>query len=203
MTTQQTFSPTLGALAAALASAQAVIEGAKEEEVNSYFKSKYADLASVWSACKKPLTANGLSVIQTVENGGETAYLVTMLLHISGEWIRSFMPIYMTKKDPQSFGSAITYCRRYALAAIVGVCPADDDGEAAQGRDAAKKEAPAAPKTISKMQIDEIETLLRYREDVREKLLDWASIDFIKDLPIDRYTKAIENVRLALKEEPK
>ena len=203
MTTQQTFSPTLGALAAALAKAQAVIEGAKEEAVNPYFKSKYADLASVWSACKKPLTANGLSVIQTVENGGETAYLVTMLLHISGEWIRSFMPIYMTKKDPQSFGSAITYCRRYALAAIVGVCPADDDGEAAQGRDAAKKEAPAAPKTISKMQIDEIETLLRYREDVREKLLDWASIDFIKDLPIDRYTKAIENVRLALKEEPK
>ena len=203
MTTQQTFSPTLGALAAALASAQAVIEGAKEEEVNSYFKSKYADLASVWSACKKPLTANGLSVIQTVENGGETAYLVTMLLHISGEWIRSFMPIYMTKKDPQSFGSAITYCRRYALAAIVGVCPADDDGEAAQGRDAAKKEAPAAPKTISKMQIDEIETLLRYREDVREKLLDWASIDFIKDLPIERYTKALENVRIALKEEPK
>lgn len=203
MTAQQTFSPTLGALAAALAKAQSVIEGAKEDAVNPFFKSKYADLASVWAACKKPLTVNGLSVVQTVENGGETAYLVTMLLHTSGEWIRSFMPILMTKKDPQSFGSAITYCRRYALAAIVGVCPADDDGEAALGRDFIKKEAPAAPKTISKMQVDEIETLLRYREDVRDKLLDWASIDFIKDLPIERYTKALENVRIALKEEPK
>lgn len=200
MTTQQTFSAELGELAKALSRAQTTIEGAKEDSANPFFKSKYADLSSVWAACKASLSANGLSVVQTVENGGEKAYLVTMLLHTSGQWIRSFMPIIMTKQDAQSLGSAITYCRRYALAAIVGVCPADDDGEGAVGRDTPPK---AAPKTISKMQIDELERLLEYREDVREKLLDWASINYIKELPIERYTKALENVKIALKEEPR
>lgn len=200
MTSPQTQSPELGALAAALSKAQSIMEGAKEDANNPFFKSKYADLASVWAACKIPLTSNGLSIVQTVENGGEKAYLVTTLLHISGQWMRSFMPILMAKQDAQSLGSAITYCRRYALAAIVGVCPADDDGEGAVGRESYKK---AAPQTISKAQVDEIEVLLRYRDDIRNLLLDWASIDYIKELPADLYTKAIEEIRKALKVEPK
>ncbi len=193
--TTQTYSAELGLLAEALAKAQAIIEGAKEDAVNPYFKSKYADLASVWAACRKPLTSNGLSIIQTVENGGEKAYLVTMLLHTSGQWIRSFMPIITTKQDPQSFGSAITYCRRYALAAIVGVCPADDDAE--QAMQAARK--PQVQK-ISPMQISELEGLLRYNEEIRDMLLDWAQIDYIKDLPIDKYTSALASVRKKLAE---
>lgn len=197
MTTNANQSQEIGALAAALAKAQSVMEGAKEDSSNPFFKSKYADLASVWAACKAPLTVNGLSVVQTVENGGEKAYLVTTLLHSSGQWIKSFMPILMSKQDAQSLGSAITYCRRYALSAIVGVCPADDDGEAAVGREHVKK--PIAS-TISAMQISELEGLLRYNEDIRDKLLDWASIDHIKELSAERYTKALENVRIALKE---
>jgi hypothetical protein len=200
MTTPQTQSAELGALAAALSKAQSIMEGAKEDANNPFFKSKYADLASVWAACKIPLTSNGLSIVQTVENGGEKAYLVTTLLHISGQWMRSFMPILMAKQDAQSLGSAITYCRRYALAAIVGVCPADDDGEGAVGRESYKK---SVPQTINKTQIDEIERLLEYREDVRNKLLSWASIDYVKELPADLYTKAVANVRISLKEEPK
>lgn len=191
MTTEQTFSPALGELAMALAKAQATIEGAKEDAVNPFFKSKYADLASVWNACKKSLTSNGLSIVQTVENGGDRAYLVTMLLHTSGQWIRSLMPIMVTKQDPQSFGSAITYCRRYALAAMVGVCPADDDAEAAM-----QTVRKPVINTIGKAQIEELESLLKGRDALRSKLLDWAQIEDIADLPAVKYSgamKAIEN----------
>lgn len=190
----------LGALASALSKAQSVMEGAKEDCSNPFFKSKYADLASVWAACKIPLTSNGLSIVQTVENGSEGPYLVTTLLHTSGQWVRSFMPILMNKQDAQSLGSAITYCRRYALAAIAGVCPVDDDGEGAVGREVYKK-APAT--TISKSQVDELEQLLEYREDIRVKLLNWAGIDYIKDLPLTSYAKALENIKIAREKDPK
>ena len=189
MTAQPTQSAELNELAAALCKAQAVMEGAKKDSSNPFFKSKYADLASVWAACKAPLTSNGLSVVQTVENGGEKAYLVTILLHTSGQWIKSLMPILMSKNDAQALGSAITYCRRYALAAIVGVCPTDDDGNAASAKSA----------LITKMQCEEIQRLIGIRKDIQERLLDWAGIDQISDLAQEDYSAAIINIKNALK----
>jgi len=126
----------LGELAAALVKVQAVLEGAKKTSANPFFKSKYADLAAVWEACRKPLTDNGLSVIQTggMEGGAEAVTVTTMLLHISGQYIKDTLVLKPKAASPQDVGSAITYARRYALAAIVGVSPEDDDGEAAQGR---------------------------------------------------------------------
>lgn len=125
-------------LAAALSKAQAEIIGAKKDANNNFFKTPYADLASVWDACRQPLTKNGLSVTQTTdvsENG--VMILVTTLLHSSGQHIQGRYPIQPVKNDPQGLGSAITYARRYALQAIVGVAPTDDDGEAAMGREKA------------------------------------------------------------------
>lgn len=127
-------SSSIAALAAALAKAQAEISGAAKDSANPYFKSKYADLESVWSACRKPLTDNGLSVIQTSLPTKHGLMLVTTLAHSSGEWIRGYMPILAKDATAQSQGSGITYARRYALAAIVGVYQTDDDAEAAQGR---------------------------------------------------------------------
>jgi len=124
----------IGALSAALAKAQAEITGAVKDSANPYFKSKYADLESVWSACRKPLTSNGLSVIQTTQPTKHGLMLVTTLAHSSGEWIRGWMPILAKDATAQSQGSGLSYARRYALAAIVGVYQTDDDGEAAQGR---------------------------------------------------------------------
>lgn len=122
-------------LATALARAQAEIEGANRDSANPFFKSKYADLASVWSACRAALTKNGIAVSQPPEADGAKVTVTTMLLHESGEWISS--PLTMTAKEdsPQAVGSAITYARRYALAAMVGVAPEDDDGEGAMGRE--------------------------------------------------------------------
>ena len=136
-------SETLGALAAALSKAQADITGALKDSSNPFFKSKYADLASCWDACRKQLAANGLSVIQTTRMADQGLVLVTTLAHSSGEWIAGEMPVLMSVQGksgefkeitPQAQGSGITYARRYALAAIVGLAQVDDDAEAAQGR---------------------------------------------------------------------
>jgi hypothetical protein len=129
-------SESIGALAAALSKAQADITGALKDSSNPFFKSKYADLASCWDACRKQLAANNLAVIQTVYvhwDSGQTM-LATTLAHSSGEWIRSELPVLTKDMSPQAQGSSITYARRYALAAIVGLAQIDDDAEAAQGR---------------------------------------------------------------------
>jgi hypothetical protein len=120
-----------GALAKALATAQSQIKGATKDATNPHFKNKYADLSSVWDACRKPLSENGLSILQyTVIHEGQPA-LVTMLLHVSGESVEGLTPLLVGKQDMQALGSAITYARRYGLAAMVGVAPEDDDGQAA------------------------------------------------------------------------
>jgi hypothetical protein len=130
-------------LAKALVKAQARLEGARKDSRNPHLNSKYADLASVWDACREAITGNGLSVVQTLDDncGDNQVCVVTTLLHESGQWIRSRLRMVASRPskqgeqiDPQSVGSAITYARRYALAAIVGVCPEDDDAEAAMQR---------------------------------------------------------------------
>jgi hypothetical protein len=127
-------SESIAALAAALSKAQSAITGALKDNANSFFKSKYADLASCWDACRQQLAANNLAVIQTTEVTEAGTVLVTTLAHSSGEWMRGYLPVLTKDAGPQGQGSGLTYARRYALAAIVGLAQIDDDGEAAQAR---------------------------------------------------------------------
>jgi hypothetical protein len=128
-------SPTIGKLFESLSKAQGKIETALKDKKNPFFKSSYADLSSVWEACRAPLSENGLAIIQTVEGTKQDMFLITWLGHASGEWMKSRLPLMVMKQDPQSLGSSITYARRYALSAMVGVCPdEDDDGEKAMNR---------------------------------------------------------------------
>lgn len=127
-------SEAINELAAALAKAQGQITGALKDSANPYFKSKYADLASCWDACRKPLSDNGLAVLQTTEEKDGHLYVVTTLAHSSGQWIKGWLPVKAKDDGPQAQGSGLTYARRYALAAIVGLAQIDDDAEAAQGR---------------------------------------------------------------------
>lgn len=139
-------SQTISALADALAKAQASVEGAVKGKVNPAFRSKYADLASVWDACREALTQNGLSVIQSPGQLAEGRMeMTTMLLHASGEWVRGSLTIPLGKADAQGYGSATTYARRFALAAFVGVAPEDDDGNAAAKAAPAKKDYGPSP----------------------------------------------------------
>jgi hypothetical protein len=129
--TVETSSRTIGKLAEALSKAQGAMSGALKDSTNPFFKSRYADLESVWSACRKPLSDNGLAIIQTTDYT-EGVRIITTLVHSSGEWVQGVLPIMAKDETPQGIGSAITYARRYALAAIVGVYQTDDDAEAAQ-----------------------------------------------------------------------
>lgn len=126
-------SQTIGKLALALAKAQAELKNAHKDKTNPFFNSSYADLASVWDACREPLTKNELSVTQPLSMDPQgRIILTTILMHSSNEWIASQCPVISKAQDPQAIGSAITYFRRYALSAITGVSPAeDDDGNAA------------------------------------------------------------------------
>lgn len=119
-------------LAAALANAQGEFGIAEFDRVNPHFKSKYATLTSVMNAVRKPLQKYGLSVVQTLTEGAKGMALETTLLHASGEWLSGTTPILLAKEDMQGLGSAITYAKRYAVSAILGVVSdEDDDGNAA------------------------------------------------------------------------
>lgn len=126
-----TRSDSIAALTVALAKAQAMIQGAAKDSLNPHFKSKYADLASCWDACRDALTKNGLAVVQPVSADGPRVTVTTLLTHSSGEWIAEALTMTATQDTPQAVGSVITYGRRYGLCAMVGIAPEDDDANAA------------------------------------------------------------------------
>jgi hypothetical protein len=138
---------TLRELAKALAKAQSEIKAAKMDSTNPFFKSKNADLSSVWESCRGPLTKNGLSIIQRPDaTDGNTISLTTIILHESGEFISGTLVMKPVKNDPQGLGSCLTYARRYALASMVGICSEeDDDGNRASTANQAQEEKPASP----------------------------------------------------------
>lgn len=119
-------------LAAALAKAQGEMRNAAKSSDNPYFKSKYADLAEVINVSREPLVKNGLSVMQANE-GVSNGYMsvTTLLMHSSGQYIKTTGSFPIGKQDAQGNGSALTYARRYSLAAMLGIAQEDDDGNAA------------------------------------------------------------------------
>lgn len=135
-------------LATALAKAQGSMKGALKDTKNEFFKSKYADLASVVEAIRAAFSENGLSYVQTTEPSEKNEVRIeTLILHSSGEWLSSgVLSMPVTKTDAQGYGSALTYARRYSLSAAAGVAPEDDDGNAA---------AKAAPKDKNEWTIED------------------------------------------------
>ena len=124
-------------LATALAKAQGEIEGAVKSSTNPDFKSKYADLAEVWKACRSTLSKHGIAVIQAPGSGPNLVFLTTRLVHSSGQWMQSVLCMPLARNDAQAVGSCLTYARRYALAAMVGISQEDDDGNAASEQEKA------------------------------------------------------------------
>jgi len=119
-------------IATALAKAQAELKAASKDAENPHFKSKYADIASIIEALK-PLSKHGLAFAQFPETAEEGIIVSTLLMHTSGQWLRTDVPIPVSKADAQGYGSAITYGRRYGLQALCGLAADDDDGNAAAG----------------------------------------------------------------------
>lgn len=116
-------------IATALAKAQSEMSGAKKTSKNPFFKSTYSDLAEVIETIKEPFRNNGLAFLQSVKTKDNKISVKTRIIHTSGQWIESSScELPPTKQDPQSYGSAITYAKRYSLQSFVGLASVDDDG---------------------------------------------------------------------------
>lgn len=98
---------------------------------NPFFKSKYADLAEIISCTKKELGDCGLSIVQGSEPAVDGVTVTTLLIHTSGQWIESNLFLKAQKQDPQGFGSAYSYGRRYSYSGILNLSTEDDDGNIA------------------------------------------------------------------------
>ena len=222
----QLHSESINEIAAALSEASKHIEPALKQNENPFYKSKYADLQTVDRACRIALADNGLVVSQVMDTINNMPTLVTILVHKSGQWIKSYYPIiqpvnekladrlladpkidFKTLKqllvnDPQSIGSAITYARRYSLAAICGVVTEDDDGEAATKRETetktyiAKDVAPLPipvkekPKSAKEIYIDKLtaaKDLLELQGLITEVKPEWNTDQF------KAFTKTLEH----------
>lgn len=166
-------SENISKLAAALAKAQGVIGNAHKDSNNPFFKSKYADLASCWDACRDALSKNELAVIQTHKpvGKGDMVVLITTLVHSSGQFIKGTICVRPSKADPQGYGSATTYARRYGLCAMVGISPADDDGNAASGNVSKPKPTRHAVNSTGKGK-DKTETKPKDKPAKEEKTVD-------------------------------
>ncbi len=133
---------------AAFCRAQKAFTSAARDRDNPFYKSKYADMASVWSAVREPLADNDLSITQEAGMQGELLVVTTTLLHVSGESMTGTWGAKPAKMDPQGIGAATTYARRMGLCCLLGVvADDDDDGNAASGKtDAPARSAPPTTK---------------------------------------------------------
>jgi len=140
-------SAAINEMATALAKAQGAFSNPEKDRRNPHFGSCYATLGAVIEATRKALAENGLSLTQTV--GGRPPSLRSRLLHSSGQWLASEVPLFMAGKGSQVFGSELTYMRRYAVCALLNIAPVegDDDGNAAQVAMGAGVSSPQAPRS--------------------------------------------------------
>lgn len=171
-------------IAAALCKVQFEIEDAKKDAINPHFKSRYSTLASIYEACRKLLSKNGIAVIQspsTTEKG--EVRITTLLAHTSGQFFKSEFDLRPKDNLPQSMGSAVSYGRRYSLMSMVGIASDDDDGNDAtrpteprpEPRHEARitpKPAPVSepPKHISMEQLKRLHTLKSERKWTDEQI---------------------------------
>ena len=131
-------------IASAFVKAQKAFGPALKTATNPHFKSSYADLAACVEAVMDGLNANGIALIQRnfLDDTGVT--VETVFVHESGEMLEcGKLHVPASKQDPQGYGSALTYARRYSLMAACGIAPEDDDGNASVKKDS------MAPKVLA------------------------------------------------------
>jgi len=205
------------ALVAALIKAKAEFNPARKSSVNPHFKNRYADLAEVIEATEPALLKHGLVVLQPtrVDEQGRVI-LQTILLHESGEREVGEYLLVPSKQDPQGYGAAMTYARRYCWKGILGIAEEDDDGESASGRGesrgnpAAKGRGPrrpsspdqvtttttltqgngALPPSVSVDMADELYSLMEKAGYDVDAFLDKHNLTTLRALRPEEYVKA-------------
>jgi len=137
--------------AAALSKCQGMLSSVgKDREVKGTYSFKYATLSNIWEVIRQPLTINGLSLIQLPSVGERKVTIETRLQHSAGGWISSIIEMPVAQQTPQGIGSALSYARRYALSAMLGVVSDDDDDDgvaAANSSNTVERRQPPAQAT--------------------------------------------------------
>lgn len=145
------------AIATALVKAQKAFGPALKTSTNPHFKSKYADLSACVEAVIESLNDNGIMLMQQCHESESGVIVETLFIHESGETFSAGkLHVPAAKQDPQGYGSALTYARRYSLMAACGIAPEDDDGNAASRNHPSASIIAAFKKCTS---LDEVQTL--------------------------------------------
>lgn len=201
-------------VSAALAGAFADLHNVAADAVNPHFRSRYTSLPALLDAVRPVLAKHGLAVVQMPVSEEGRVGVETLLLHSSGQYLSSRVTVTPQKADPQGAGSAITYCRRYALAACLGIGQDDDDGNAASKAPAAKPAQPqraaeqppaARPQngTISEAQGKRLWAIAASRaqaleavsrDEIVRDVLGRRGIEHTKEIPRDAYDRIVAEV---------
>ena len=151
-------SESIAAISQAISKAQGEVENASKNAKNPHFKSKYADLAELLNTVRPVFSGHGLAIVQMPSFVDGVASVETLISHSSGEWISSICSAPVSKQDAQGVGSAITYLRRYSLAAMCGIAQEDDDANSAVGHAPKKKELPTLDDERFNHAVDAVES---------------------------------------------
>lgn len=187
-------------LAVNLSKAQAEFKIAEKNQKNPFFKSSYADWQAIVQASRPSLTKYGLSIVQSTINKEDGAYLMTILLHASGEWISSEAKINPPKQDIQAISSYRTYLKRMEYAALVGVVAGDedDDGEAAVASTRQNYQSSYSYQTDEKItteQLEQLEHELNDHIEIAEMVLKGLNIKTLRDMPKNKFLSSITRIR--------
>ena len=183
-------SDTIGALAAALAKAQGELSNTTKDQRANAGKAqyRYANIASVLDDVRPVLARHGLAVVQGVGRDGEDVAITTRLIHESGEWVESMLPLPVDRMGGiQGVGSAITYGRRYGLQAMLGIASDDDDGATAQAQPPRYTRRPSGPPAW----------LDGARRHVESQGLTWEAAVAAVGVPVHEWTDATKGAIMA------
>ena len=158
-------------IATALVKAQKAFGPALKTATNPHFKSRYADLSACVEAVITGLNDSGIALIQRTSEDLTGVTVETVFVHESGEIMEcGKLHVPASKQDPQGYGSALTYARRYSLMAACGIAPEDDDGNAAVK---SPKQEPAP--VINAEQAADLHALIDEVKADTKGLFEWVS----------------------------
>lgn len=188
-------------LATALAKAQGEMPAAVKSSTNPFFKSKYADFEDLVVASRPSLSKYGLSVTQKeIMDDKYGLMLESTLMHSSGQWTLSIMPINPTKEDPQSMGSYISYLKRYTYGPLVGIVARgeDDDGAAATQQQEKKSDPKIISKNYERVTSEQVQNIMfeiGEHTEVAENMMKNFGVQKLSELPKEYYLKIIQKIR--------
>lgn len=171
------YSPTFGELIKALSAATLEFGEIVKDTENPYFRSAYADLATLIRATRNPLAKHGLCVVQSPQTNKGTVTLTTTLMHSSGEWLANDLELPVSKSDAQGNGSGITYARRYAYQSLLNLAgEEDDDGNAAVGKtqkDRASVSTESGPGRVNPVQMRAFQSACKSGKKTERQVIDY------------------------------